>query len=255
MNPTLEITVMLPCANYCLHCPQELLMKNYKGKSILSYNDFETILKKIPKTVRIDWSGFCEPFHHGGAVRMMKLADEQGYKQVLYTTLSGINPDDIDAIKGIKFELIMIHCPDLTGFKTNEAVWSVSLAQFLDAGFVPQYMAMGEVSEFVQTYATGSIQHPWMLSRGGNINNKIERKTGKIRCNSSIAGADFDHNVMLPNGDVYLCCMDYGLTHFIGNISTWEKEDFGTPPSAIKVAAESEGRKILCRHCEWGELC
>ena len=22
---------------------------------------------------------------------------------------------------------------------------------------------------------------------------------------------DFDHNVVLPNGDVYLCCQDYGL--------------------------------------------
>jgi hypothetical protein len=30
----------------------------------------------------------------------------------------------------------------------------------------------------------------------------------------------YDHNVMLPNGDVVLCCMDYSVKHKIGNLLT-----------------------------------
>jgi hypothetical protein len=35
----------------------------------------------------------------------------------------------------------------------------------------------------------------------------------------------YDHNVLLPNGDVYLCCMDYSLKHKLGNLLTTDYYD------------------------------
>ena len=51
------------------------------------------------------------------------------------------------------------------------------------------------------------------------------------------------HNVCLPNGDIALCCMDYGLEHIVGNIfeSTYEE-----------VIPEPHSCYEMCRKCENG---
>ena len=51
------------------------------------------------------------------------------------------------------------------------------------------------------------------------------------------------HNVVLPNGDVSLCCMDYGLEHIIGNLLDQEYED---------VIPKHNTCFNLCRFCENG---
>ena len=49
------------------------------------------------------------------------------------------------------------------------------------------------------------------------------------------------HNVMLPNGDVSLCCMDYGLEHILGNLIEQDYED---------VIPYDNTCFNLCRFCE-----
>ena len=64
-----------------------------------------------------------------------------------------------------------------------------------------------------------------MISRAGNltnVKNNFEKKLGPLSCNiSSHSGLEdkFDANTLLPNGDVTLCAMDYGLTCVIGNLT------------------------------------
>jgi hypothetical protein len=60
-----------------------------------------------------------------------------------------------------------------------------------------------------------------MLSRAGNIEGKMDVPTptklkGPIRCRS--CNDLLNHNVLLPNGDVLLYCMDYGMKHILGNL-------------------------------------
>ena len=74
----------------------------------------------------------------------------------------------------------------------------------------------------------------------------MEIKKGKFTC--SFAGRQFDHNVVLPNGDVYLCCQDYGLTQQIGNLLTTRFEDLDR--SAVIAASLQEDSDIICRKCE-----
>jgi hypothetical protein len=54
---------------------------------------------------------------------------------------------------------------------------------------------------------------------------------------------DLYHNVVLPNGDVSLCCMDYGLKHILGNIYEQEYEDI--IPRPLQCFS-------LCQGCENG---
>ena len=62
--------------------------------------------------------------------------------------------------------------------------------------------------------------------------------------------------VLFPNGQVYLCCMDYSLDHYIGNlfVSTYSYITDGTSPQSfntVKTLLDSEEGKIICRRCEF----
>jgi len=54
---------------------------------------------------------------------------------------------------------------------------------------------------------------------------------------------DLYHNVMLPNGDVSLCCMDYGLENIIGNLFEQEYND---------VVPKRHTCFEMCKTCENG---
>ena len=46
----------------------------------------------------------------------------------------------------------------------------------------------------------------------------------------------YDHVLLLPNGDVYQCCQDFGLKHKIGNLAEapWDELDLGWKPLCQK---------------------
>ena len=64
----------------------------------------------------------------------------------------------------------------------------------------------------------------------------------------------YDRNVLLPNGDVVLCCMDYNLTHILGNLltQTYEEVMQGKPlQDLIDINEEPEFNKCsICKSCE-----
>jgi len=53
------------CVVGCKICPQSILIERYQPEKniiYLSFENFKTILGKIPKTYRIDFCGYAEPF-------------------------------------------------------------------------------------------------------------------------------------------------------------------------------------------------
>jgi len=261
MSGTLEITVEVPCVNGCRFCPQGKLRKLYTDdQKSMTYDNFVKILDTVPTDVRVDWSGFCEPFQNRNVSAMMKYAAKKGHPMVLYTTLAGFGLTQLSDLIDVKFDLIMIHIPD------EENGYSVEYeSNFINALDVfrnvyneneIQYMAMGKVSDVIKQHIDPvKIQYPTMLSRGSNnLDMDVPKKNGSVRC--TIASKDFDHNVVLPNGDVYLCCMDYSLEHKLGNLieTSYDEIVLGEALNGIKYSAENGG-DILCRKCEWGGIC
>ena len=45
---------------------------------------------------------------------------------------------------------------------------------------------------------------------------------GGYYCNRALR---MNHNVLLPNGDVVLCCMDFGMQHVLGNLKRQSYEE------------------------------
>jgi radical SAM protein with 4Fe4S-binding SPASM domain len=64
----------------------------------------------------------------------------------------------------------------------------------------------------------------------------------------------YDRNVLLPNGDVVLCCMDYNLKHIIGNLLTQTYEEIFKGKPLLDLIEMNEADKFnkcsICKSCE-----
>lgn len=201
--PWIEITTVFPCSNMCSYCPQKLLMESYKGTNKLSFKDFKKVLKNVSKDVIIDFAGFSEPFLNDEAADMMVYAHDQGYGVAVWSTLVGLREDDIEKIKDIPF--IKFSCHDI-GQKRQDL-------------------------PFIDDWHKAKPN-----SRGGNL---WEEKRKQVVSGCSM-GNGFTHNVMMPNGDVVLCCSDYGMKHKLGNLLETNFND-------LKRGCDYE----LCYFCEY----
>lgn len=231
--PTLEITTIIGCPNKCDYCPQDLLIKEYQGNKLMSLDDFKRILSHTPKYVQIDFTGFSEPFFNRESSKMMRYSLEQGYRTVLYTTLGGLTHEDVNILKGIRFNDLVFHVHkgiDKDKFKEKRALFEsmvhpANRTAILDSDY-------------------GYVNTP-VWSRAGNVFGTMPLK-GKFLCH--FAGKLFDHNVVLPNGDTYLCCMDYGLKHKLGNLFTDLYTELDR--DSIYELSEQEESDCICRRCE-----
>lgn len=198
----LEITTYIDCPNRCSYCPQDTLLKAYKGPKVMSLDNFRKILANTPTDIEIHFSGFSELFFHPDAVDFL-LEAAKTHPVVVYTTTKGMSHLQISQIKDIPFRQFVVH----------------------ERGslFLP----------FKHERVT--INDTNKISRGGHL---WERPEGcGTRCSKS---PSHENNVVLPNGDVYLCCMDYGLEHKIGNLFETRYEDL-----------DRKGKFNLCKKCEW----
>jgi radical SAM protein with 4Fe4S-binding SPASM domain len=77
------------------------------------------------------------------------------------------------------------------------------------------------------------------------------RNTFSLTCKST---PFYDRNVLLPNGDVVLCCMDYNLKHIIGNLLTQSYDEIFEDrllQDIIEINESSEFNKCsICKSCE-----
>ena len=223
---TLEITTKIGCTNMCHYCPQAMLIDGYNGIEMMSIETYRKILENTPTDVRIDFSGFCEPFLNPATIDMMSYS-AYDWHMVLYTTLTGWRDEYLQYFKNIRFDEIVFH--EWPGVNKE---W-----------FKQKYELIKAANPSHTRYVV--LEPQWQWSRAGNVWD-MEVKKGKFEC--AFAGKNFDHNVVLPNGDVYLCCQDYGLKHKIGNLleTHFDKLD----RSQIYELSNREDSEAICRKCE-----
>ena len=257
--PTLEITTVIPkkgCVVDCVFCPQEILKKSYDDEMrFMSMDNFKKAIDKVPTNVRIIFSGFIEPFMNRHCSDMMVYAYEKGHPIAAFTTAVGMNLEDVEKIKHIPFDDgpnagFTLHLPDkehLAKHPITKRYISVIKA-IKEANFSSFYlMSMGDVHDEVEKlgiWKKEDIHIPVMWSRAGNLKGEAQMKPELRRVMDRVRDAseynsknykegeltcgcieDLYHNILLPNGDVSLCCMDYGLEHITGNLYEQSFED------------------------------
>lgn len=244
----LEITTHIGCPIDCLDCPQALLKSKYTGKKYLDFDDYRLAVDKTPPGTRIDFSGMCEPFANHQCTDMILYAASKGYPLALYTTLQGATLEDYERLKYVPFEVITIHLPDQDGrshFNITDEYLEV-----LGKWNCHYYSCHGRIDDRVLPYMKHRNIITYMHDRAGNVECRphIDIGTdGRLRCMTS--GRAMDHNVLLPDGTVLMCCMDYGMTGVFGNMFTQSYDDVINSAEACAMRGTLEGGESICRHC------
>lgn len=267
---SIEITPIIGCKVNCLHCPQNLLLTQYfkedKNRTkIMSIETFEKCLCFFPESYDISFGGMAEPFLNDNFVEMLKIACKKNRNVSLYTTLVGAEQKNIDEIIKLPLKFVVLHVADKYGYAniplTDEYYTNIEKvinARKVDGtGFINMCNAQAEPDERVKEICDGKYEiFTKMTDRAGNLKNKSlihkNMQKGKIRCGN--LGVQMNNNILLPDGSVVLCCMDYGLKHILGNIhkNTFEEIMRGDEMARIKKGMAGETAiDILCRTCSY----
>lgn len=245
----LEITTHIGCPINCLDCPQTILWKKYVGSTTLDFEDYKKVIDKVPAGTRIDFSGMCEPFTNPRCADMILYAYEKGFPLALYTTLQGATMEDWEKLKDVRYEVVTIHLPDAekrSHFRITESYLDV-----LSKWFTNNYSCHGTIDERVIPYMMPNRPLiTFMHDRAGNVPFRphIDISPEKeLWCITS--GKNMDHNVLLPNGDVLMCCMDYGMTGRFGNLFEQSYDEVLHSEAAEKMRATLTKGESICRHC------
>lgn len=272
--PTLEITTTVGCPLECTFCPQDAIKSAYGvHKKRLSLDDFRTILSTVPTYVRIDFSGMAEPWVNTDCTAMLRHTLERGYKVAVYTTLVGMK-DAIDVVAllqsyAAQVEAVVIHLPDgrgnMRGFKPS-GVYKQALQAFCDLAHTGvigdfRFMAMGAPLKFTGMFGATEVLGFEGCDRAGALDREqIGEQDASGAAHDTPVGCSFTHaydqNVVMPNGDVVLCCMDYGLKHRIGNLLTGDYWSLFSSPgmNALRVANMRYGCDgSICKKCDRAE--
>jgi len=252
----LEISTVIGCRMNCDYCPQKIHVRNYVQKSrltVMKLEDFKTILSTVPKECDIEFAGMAEPFLNPECVEMVEHAFSQGYRVGVYTTLSGLTLADITTLSRYKFTHFTLHLPDADGLmRLTVDEKYLSLVKLALRAIDCQLMCIGKLHPEVEKITGPVIDgSPGLFSRAGNLKTlAINLKKGRLQC--SACGPKIDHNVVLPNGDVLLCCMDYAQDAVIGNLLTMSHADLFESEGYKKIqeGLADDSKDIICRRCE-----
>lgn len=265
--PTLEITTSIPikgCPNDCVFCPQRVLAKAYseiRDTRVMTFSDFQVAIDKVPIEVGITFAGFTEPFLNKSCSDMIVYAHESGHRISVFTTAVGMTLKDVEKIKDIPFASgpnsgFALHLPDKGGYsKHNVTQGYINIITALQLTNIQNFysVCMGTIHEEL-TYLFPNVYIQEMWSRAGNLKREMQLKPGLLKLTDKFKSVDngegkwtcnclekLYHNVLLPNGDVSVCCMDYSLEHIIGNLYT---QDYNN------ILPELDASFDLCRFCE-----
>lgn len=253
----MEISTVVGCKMRCSYCPQSKHVSRYaelKDDFVMSLETFETCLSKIPTNVIINFAGMAEPWLNQSCTDMVLKAHEKGHELAVFTTCVGMTLNDVDRMIGLPFRHFCMHLPDTDGLmKMTVTPEYLEVLKRCKAVFpMHNFTCIGRIHPLVQeAIGDQSDSTAALISRAGNIEPMaIMRKKGKLKCVS--CGPKLDHNVLLPGGQVVLCCMDYSLKHVLGNLLTGTYADIFESAEYKKVMAGLNDGSIdtLCRTCE-----
>ena len=258
----IEISTVIGCQNRCEYCPQDLIIKKYKKRSkerVMKFEVFKKIIDKIYKNIDfVSFSGFAEPFLNKNCSEMILYAHKKGLRIFVFTTCVGMSHKDIEEIKGIPFDLFWIHVPgkkSKMNIKINKQYLNILRKLFESKVKNLRYICLGkevneDVFKLIKEFDV-SLKEMEMHDRAGNLNMGIRRivKGKNKKC------MHWKKPVVLPNGDVFLCCQDYGLKHYLGNLlkigyeNLFESKEF----KKIERSIYEEDIDCLCRRCYFGK--
>ncbi len=273
--PKMEITTVIGCSVNCKYCPQKLLTMQYwkddkQRTREMSLYTFKCCLEKLPLNTQIYFAGMSEAFLNRDCIKMIEYAVDRGYQVGVYTTCVGLSRVECRRLINMPLKSFILHVPDEHNYAhipITDEYWNV-VNMLLDATkkdgtlFIDSGSCQGVPLKEFMNVNNGRIRiESYLHDRAGNLMSKNENMDscgyidGEIYCYHS--RDRLDHNILLPDGTVLLCCMDYGMKHPIGNLmeNTYEEIINGESLNDIRKSLKDDGRDLLCRKCTYAIKC
>ncbi len=253
-NNHIEITLTNACNVMCSYCPQSNYIKSYKnlGKPswlpvssarLMTVENFQRVLVGIDHAVeRIFFTGFTEPLANPNWYECVSLAIEKGYQVFLNTTLIGARAIDIDNLLSLKIPL-RIHLTD-----SKKVV-----ADGIYERIAKEYRGDVKFDYFTET---GRLLFPQANGNAGEINSRSDNVSfaPSIKLRGPVFCKEFRQysNVVLPDGNVAVCCSDFSLSHIIGNIyQNSLREIHESDKLNIFINQMLSDESSFCNNCEY----
>lgn len=259
---SMEITPKIGCSCMCEYCPQTMLVKEYRGRTkksntkkqtMMSFDNYKKCMSSVPNHIDLHFTGYVEPFNNPETHEFILYSHNKGHKIMVNTTLVGLTVENYDAIKHLPFKQFNIHCPSST-FKEKIGVkkppsyleggqrelsreWMELLVYIFNdnpnnlslhyhGGLHPQ---VEEIFEYTgidyKKYTKGVVTSDRAQNLVDGGDNIIQHTKVPAEKNIRSKCGRVFQPVLIPNGDLGLCCQDYGLKHVLGNLieQTWEE--------------------------------
>lgn len=251
MNNHLEVTLTAGCPMMCSYCPQGNYIRGYKAtnntsKKLMSIEDYKIILSNVDRRItHIFFTGFTEALAHPEWDKFVEHTKEQNYKITFNTTLYGATFEKIDRLIELDVD-VEIHLTDS----------NIDISEEMILYFAKKYRRGEPVFNFftekgknlLPKQLRGHMHHAH--SRGDNLEH-IPRTVikGPVRCHTN----RYFSNVVVPNGDVSVCCSDFSLKHIMGNLLTQKLKDIhrSQPMKAFLKQMREGDESFICNNCDY----
>ena len=283
---TLEITGQIGCTMMCTYCPQTLIVSEAREKNIdkiLELENFEKILENVPINTKISWAGYTEPLLHSNFKDFVKLANKKGYVQTINTTMHGKLISQEFMSNTSVFESVGFHLPDNEGLMKLNVKESYLLN--LEKAIRHQAKVLGReqidikiigkkphinlekllnklLSEDIlnNSQIHSSLQ---ISSRNDYVDQKNDgfsffsyfKKNIEKESNSNplyyCSYQRLNSNVLIPNGEVNICCNDYSLGFSLGNLLNEKLDELQKHKKLMTETDFLNGNMTVCNKCEY----
>ncbi len=224
------------------------------GAFHMSFEVFKQCIERVPASVDIHFTGMCEPWLNPWCTQMLLHAHARGHRIAASTTLVGMTLLDIDALADIPFKMFWVHLPSSEGYEAIrvDQAYLELLKRIIASSIPARYHFHGQAPHPGIKGVSAKVHRLLLSSRSGNaqVNHSTDsqrRNQGGITCARNLRC-----NVLLPNGDVVLCCNDYGMQHVLGNLMVDDYEALHRSAEfrRIERGLLDSSLEILCRYCD-----
>lgn len=255
MSRYFEFSLAASCPVRCQACPQDVLARAYgRSTRYLSPEAFETALAKIPPEYDICIAGFSEPYLNRHCSDFIRRIVEAGRTLRLFTTAMFSTDDDIDLLCSLptyRVRFAVIHVPDALGrMRLMGCSWDDYRRRLrrLGACSFPIGFACHAGRNYALEIADICGRRPCdqdLNTRGGNIRADWIRETNHDEPLVCMGRS----GLMLPDGRVLPCCMDWGLEHVMGNLLVDGWDFIQNSPGRQRIRENLAKPAGLCQRC------
>jgi organic radical activating enzyme len=265
----IEFSLFVKCPVDCSYCPHESLNAASKEKYI-DIEAFKLFLSKIPNSVGLVYAGFCEPLFYKNFNSVVKYAHSKNYRQFVATTL----PDKFDDNLDVFFNESLwagrsIHLRDEHMKYKVENNYYKNLDKFFrqmhfnkNEKLDNRFSFLGETidKKIILLLKKYNLIHlHTKLKPYQRIESPIEYEqaekgsflAGSIYCTRGF----YKKQMVVPGGDVVLCCMDVEKKHILGNLNKTDYHGIynSTEYKRVINGFNDEKENIICRKCVYAK--